>query len=98
MDEHSDHGVAVGGGLPFPGFADVFAVGRTLRGRLTKLVPLGVFVQFTDGVEAFVPLRELGAAPVAAPEDVVQTGDEVSVIVTAIDRERRKLTLSRRPV
>lgn len=81
---------------PFPVFADGVAVGRTLRGRVTKLLPFGVFVQVADGVEGLVPLRELGAEPVAAPEDVVQTGDEVSVIVTAIDRERRKLTLSRR--
>ncbi|WP_323138307.1 MULTISPECIES: S1 RNA-binding domain-containing protein [unclassified Streptomyces] len=73
-------------------------MGRTLRGRVTKLVPFGVFVQVADGVEGLVPLRELGAEPEAAPEDVAQTGDEVAVIVTAIDRERRKLTLSRRPV
>lgn len=82
---------------PFPAIIDRITVGETLRGRVTKLVPFGAFVQVADGVEGLVLLRELDAAPVAAPEDVVQTGDEISVIVTDIDRERRRLTLSRRP-
>ncbi|MGI5140051.1 MULTISPECIES: S1 RNA-binding domain-containing protein [unclassified Streptomyces] len=81
---------------PFLVFADGVAVGRTLRGRVTKLVPFGVFVQVADGVEGLVPLAELGPAPVAAPEDVVQVGDEVSVTVMDIDRRRRRLTLSQR--
>ncbi|MFE4408995.1 S1 RNA-binding domain-containing protein [Streptomyces sp. NPDC056821] len=80
----------------FAVFADGVAVGRTLRGRVTKLVPIGVFVQVADGVEGLVPLRELGAAPMAAPEDVVQIGDEVSVTVMDIDRDRRRLALSQR--
>ncbi|MGW1778831.1 S1 RNA-binding domain-containing protein [Streptomyces sp. NPDC002143] len=77
---------------PFSALVDGLAVGQTLRGRVTKLVPFGVFVQVADGVEGLVPLPELSADPVAAPEDVVQIGDEVSVIVTDVDRERRRLT------
>ncbi|MFH0180623.1 S1 RNA-binding domain-containing protein [Streptomyces cacaoi] len=81
---------------PFPAFADRIAVGQTLRGRVTKLVSFGVFVQVADGVEGLVPLPELGSVPVAAPQYVLQTGDEISVIVTVVDRERRRLTLSGR--
>jgi ribosomal protein S1 len=69
--------------------------GQLLRGRVTKLVPFGVFVQVADGVEGLVHVRELGSPPGAALEDVVKTGDEVSVIVTDVDRERRRLSLSR---
>ena len=83
---------------PFPVFVDRVAVGQVLGGRVTKLLPFGVFVQVADGVEGLVPLRDLGSAPVAVPEDVVQVGDEVLVIVADVDRERRRLTLSRRPV
>nr|WP_308430609.1 S1 RNA-binding domain-containing protein [Streptomyces aurantiogriseus] len=81
---------------PFPAFADDTAVGRTLHGKVTKLVPFGVFVQVADGIEGLVPLRELTGTPVDAPEEVVQVGDEVTVVVTEIDRERRRMTLSRR--
>lgn len=81
---------------PFKEFADGTAVGQTLHGQVTKLVPFGVFVQVADGIEGLVHLRELTWTPVEAPSDVVQVGDEVTVIVTEIDRERRRLALSRR--
>ncbi|WP_433134701.1 S1 RNA-binding domain-containing protein [Streptomyces sp. CA-106110] len=72
-------------------------MGRTLRGRVTKVVPFGFFVQVADGVEGLVPLRDLGSVPVAALEDFVQIGDKVSVTVMSVDRDRRRLTLSQRP-
>ncbi|MFI6359616.1 S1 RNA-binding domain-containing protein [Streptomyces sp. NPDC050743] len=43
-----------------------------------------------------VHLRELTSTPGVAPSDVVQAGDEVTVVVTAIDRQRRRFSLSRR--
>ncbi|MGK5500964.1 S1 RNA-binding domain-containing protein [Streptomyces sp. URMC 125] len=81
---------------PFQTFADRTAVGQKLHGRVTKLVPFGVFVQVTDGIEGLVHLRELTSTPVESPSDIVQAGDEVTVVVTEIDRERRRLVLSRR--
>ncbi|WP_432188042.1 S1 RNA-binding domain-containing protein [Streptomyces sp. Tue6028] len=83
---------------PFQAFADNVAVGRALRGQVTKLVPIGVFVRVADGIEGLVHLEELAWTPVATPEDVVEVGDEVTVVVTEVDRERRRLALSRRQV
>ena len=83
---------------PFEVFADRIAVGQKLPGQVTKLVPIGAFVQVADGVEGLVRLQELTWTAVEAPEDVVQVGDEVTVFVTEIARERRRLSLSRRQV
>ncbi|MFE2595720.1 S1 RNA-binding domain-containing protein [Streptomyces sp. NPDC059396] len=83
---------------PFEAFAEGMTVGRTLDGQVTKLAPFGVFVQVADGIEGLVHLEELAWTPVEAPEDAVRVGDEVTVVVTDIDRERRRLTLSRRQV
>ncbi|MGI5350622.1 S1 RNA-binding domain-containing protein [Streptomyces sp. CA-250714] len=83
---------------PFQAFADRTPVGRTLHGQVTKLVPFGAFVRVADGIEGLVPLRELTRTPVDAPEDAVRVGDEVTVVVTEIDRQRRRLALSRRQV
>ncbi|MEW2624716.1 S1 RNA-binding domain-containing protein [Streptomyces sp. NPDC048106] len=71
-------------------------MGQKLHGRVTKLVPFGVFVEVTDGIEELVHLRGLTSTPVESPSDAVQVGDEVTVVVTEIDRERRRLVLSRR--
>ncbi|EFL19999.1 S1 RNA-binding domain-containing protein [Streptomyces sp. C] len=81
---------------PFKTFAETTTVGQALQGRVTKLVPFGVFVQVTNDIEGLVHLQELTWTPVEAPEAVVQIGDEITVVVTEIDRERRRLSLSRR--
>ncbi|MFI9830898.1 S1 RNA-binding domain-containing protein [Streptomyces sp. NPDC051913] len=75
-----------------------FAVGQTLKGQVTKLVPFGFFVQVADGIEGLVHLHELTSTPVPTPQDVVEAGDEVTVVVTDVDRERRRLILSRQQV
>ncbi|WP_428985180.1 S1 RNA-binding domain-containing protein [Streptomyces hundungensis] len=41
-------------------------------------------------------MRELARTPADAPEDVVRLGDKTTVIVTEVDREQRRLVLSRR--
>ncbi|MER6435872.1 S1 RNA-binding domain-containing protein [Streptomyces sp. NPDC001185] len=56
------------------------------------------FVQVADGVERLVHLRDLTLLPVEAPGIVLQFGDEVTVVVTEVDRRRRRLALSRREV
>ncbi|MGW7072092.1 S1 RNA-binding domain-containing protein [Streptomyces sp. NPDC054855] len=81
---------------PFQEFADRTAVGGRLEGRVTKLVPFGAFVRVADGIEGLVHLTELTWTPVERPEDVVRVGDEISVVATEIDRERRRLALSLR--
>ncbi|MFF7677462.1 S1 RNA-binding domain-containing protein [Actinacidiphila glaucinigra] len=81
---------------PFQTFADTATVGQTLQGQVTKLVPFGAFVRVTNDIEGLVHLRELAWPPVDAPEDVVQVGEEIAVVVTEIDRQRRRLALSRR--
>jgi ribosomal protein S1 len=39
--------------------------------------------------------RELDRAPLEAPEDAVQVGDEVTALITEFDRERRQPAFSR---
>ncbi|MFF4614462.1 S1 RNA-binding domain-containing protein [Nonomuraea jabiensis] len=67
-----------------------------MHGPVAKVVPFGVFVRVADGIEGLVHLSELAVTPVGAPGDVVQIGDEVTVITTGIDLRRRRLALSRR--
>ncbi|WP_432014102.1 S1 RNA-binding domain-containing protein [Streptomyces sp. HD1123-B1] len=75
---------------PFQTFADRVEVGARLSGRVTKLVPFGVFVRVADGIEGLVRHGEH-----TGPQATVRPGDEVTVTVTDVDRERRRLALSR---
>ncbi|WP_020136175.1 S1 RNA-binding domain-containing protein [Streptomyces sp. 351MFTsu5.1] len=81
---------------PFLEFVEGVVVGQRLSGRVTKLVPFGVFVELADGIEGLVHLSELNSVPVAVLADVVEVGDQLTVVVIDVDRERRRLSLSRR--
>ncbi|MGW6059238.1 S1 RNA-binding domain-containing protein [Streptomyces sp. NPDC055189] len=81
---------------PLQAFADRTAAGRHLRGPVTKLIPFGAFVRVAEGIEGLVHLQELAWTPVEKPEDVVEVGDEISVVVIEVDMSRRRITLSRR--
>ncbi|MBD9701084.1 S1 RNA-binding domain-containing protein [Streptomyces sp. ID01-12c] len=80
---------------PLQGFADRVGVGRRLSGRVTKVVPFGVFVEVGEGIEGLVHLSELTVEPVESPDGVVRVGDEMTVVVTEVDRVRRRVALSR---
>lgn len=78
---------------PFRAFADGAEVGQELTRRMTKIVPIGTFVEVADDVEGLVPAGDLISGLVDALDDRVRVGDELSVVVADIDRERRRLRL-----
>lgn len=80
---------------PFQEFADRVAVGQELRGEVTKQVPFGAFVRLSDGIEGFVHQQHLTDGPEEPVSDVVQVGQEMTVVVTEVDRNRRRLSLAR---
>ncbi|MGW7312061.1 S1 RNA-binding domain-containing protein [Streptomyces sp. NPDC054865] len=66
-------------------------VGSVVRGRVTKLVPFGIFVDLDDGIAGLVHCSEL---PPAGPEQTVRIGDEVIVRITEVDVPMRRIRLS----
>jgi small subunit ribosomal protein S1 len=69
--------------------------GSVSEGTVTTIATFGVFVEIEDGIEGLVIPSECGWAkrPVN-PKDSVKKGDKVNVVVTGIDKENRKLSLS----
>ncbi|WUH92620.1 S1 RNA-binding domain-containing protein [Streptomyces sp. NBC_00433] len=80
---------------PFREFAGRVEVGQVLRGDVTKLVPFGAFVRLSGGIEGLVHRQHLTAGPAEAVSDVVQVGEVMTVVVTEIDRTRRRASLAR---
>ncbi|NEA37979.1 S1 RNA-binding domain-containing protein [Streptomyces sp. SID11385] len=74
-------------------------IGQTIVGRITKLVPFGVFVrieQEENGFEGLVHNSELAEGRSDHQQLSVQVGDALPVKVLAIDPARRRITLSHR--
>jgi small subunit ribosomal protein S1 len=79
---------------PWQEFATGHQVGELVYGRVTKLVPFGVFVQVGDGIEGLVHISEMAVHHVEAPEQVVTPGEELWVKIIDIDLDRRRISLS----
>src|SRR3989475_10600977 len=79
---------------PWQEFAGGHQVGELVYGRVTKLVPVGAFVQVGEGVEGLVHISEMASHHVEAPEQVVTPGEELWVKIIDIDLQRRRISLS----
>ncbi len=79
---------------PWKSLVDAHQVGDVIKGKVTKLVSFGAFVQIREGIEGLVHISELASHHVEKPEEIVSVGDEVEVRIIEIDGDRRRLSLS----
>ena len=80
---------------PWRDAAERFPVGSAVKGTVTRLQTFGAFVEIEPGLEGLVHVSELGAGRrVTHPQDVVTSGQEVEATVLAVDREKRRISLS----
>ena len=70
-------------------------VGAIYKGRVTRLMNFGAFVEIAPGKEGLVHISKLDTKRVERVEDVVAVGDELLVKVTEIDQQGR-INLSRK--
>ncbi len=70
-------------------------VGAIYKGRVTRLMTFGAFVEIAPGKEGLCHISKLEKSRVEKVEDVVSVGDEVFVKVTEIDSQGR-INLSRK--
>jgi len=64
------------------------------KGRVTRIMDFGAFVELEPGVEGLVHISELSTKRVSRVRDVVKEGDEVDVVVLAFDPQEKKISLS----
>ena len=70
-------------------------VGAFYKGKVTRIMAFGAFVEIAPGKEGLVHISKLDIGRVEKVEDVVSVGSEVLVKVTEIDQQGR-VNLSRR--
>ncbi|HEY3343631.1 MAG TPA: polyribonucleotide nucleotidyltransferase [Anaerolineaceae bacterium] len=72
-------------------------IGRIYTGRVVRIADFGAFVEILPNLDGMVHISQLDTERVERVEDVVQLGDEISVMVTDID-PAGKIRLSRQAV
>jgi small subunit ribosomal protein S1 len=70
-------------------------VGEVRTGIVRNLVDFGAFVDL-GGVDGLIHISELDWKHVNHPSEVLSVGDEIEVYVLSVDRERERVTLSRK--
>lgn len=74
-----------------------YPVGKRVEGKVVSLVDYGAFVALEEGVEGLVHVSEMSwTKKVKNPRSILNIGDEVEVVVSEVDSEKRRLSLSLR--
>ncbi len=84
-------------GDPWNSVQDKFHVGDKIRGKVTRCVKFGAFVEIAPGVEGLVHISEMSYEKrVLKAEDVVAVAETVEVMIKEIDVQKRRISLSMR--
>ncbi len=75
-----------------------FPVGSIVEGTVIRIHPFGAVVELEDGITGLVHISQLDIKRINKVEDVVKVGEKIQVKVTAIDRDAKKIKLSRRAI
>lgn len=79
---------------PWENIEASYPIGHKVKGRVTKLVAYGAFVEIQDGVEGLVHVSELSwVKRIARPSDVLTLGQEIEAVVLGINKEEQKISL-----
>jgi small subunit ribosomal protein S1 len=71
-----------------------YSIGTTVRGKVTKLLPYGAFVEIERGVEGLVHVSELSwTKRITRPSDVLEMGQEIEAVVLGISIDEQKISL-----
>jgi ribosomal protein S1 len=72
---------------PWSRVADKYGAGTTVKGRVSRSAPFGVFVNFEPGVDGLIHVSRLGSFGELTP------GEDIEVLVESVDPEHRRMSL-----
>jgi small subunit ribosomal protein S1 len=84
-------------GDPWDRLPETIRPGQKISGKVTRCADFGAFVEIVPGIEGLVHISEMSYTQrVHKPQDVVSTGQAVSVMVKEVDMNKRRIGLSLR--
>src|SRR6266446_6027772 len=80
---------------PWKTLGDRYAVGARVHGRVRNLTDFGAFIEIEDGVDGLVHVSDISwSRRVKHPGEVLKKGQQVDAVITGIDPENRRMSLS----
>ena len=71
-----------------------YSVKDIVKGKVTRIVKFGLFIQIEEDLEGLVHISELSQEPVKRPSDIAKIGDELEIRIIDIDFDKRRMAFS----
>jgi small subunit ribosomal protein S1 len=71
-----------------------YPMGSRVTGKVVRLTDFGAFVELEPGVDGLLHISQMSSRPIATPADIVNVGDELTLMVIRVDPNERRIGLS----
>jgi small subunit ribosomal protein S1 len=80
---------------PWKTLGERFQVGSRVHGRVRNLTDFGAFIEIEDGVDGLVHVSDISwSRRIKHPSEVLKKGQQVDAVITGIDADNRRMSLS----
>jgi len=80
---------------PWETLQERYGVGTRVKGRVRNLTDFGAFIEIEDGIDGLVHVSDISwTKRIKHPSEALKKNQEVEAVITAIDVENRRLSLS----
>jgi len=84
---------------PWVAAKESFKEGTRCAGKVVSLTDYGAFVELEEGIEGLIHVSEMSwSKRVKHPSKIVQIGEDVDIIVLAIDEDNRRISLGMKQI
>lgn len=86
--------------LPDP-WADIpekYHAGMVIEGKVARIAPFGAFIELEPGIDGLAHISQLSTKRVNKVEDVLSVGQQVTVKITEVDPDKKRISLSLKDV
>ena len=71
-----------------------YPIGTKLTAKIVGLTAFGAFATVVPGIEGLIHISEISWDRIKTPADVLKVGDEVEVVITDIDFDKKRVSIS----
>ena len=79
---------------PWDTLRERYQIGTRVTGRVRNLTDFGAFLEVEEGIDGLVHVTDISHKRIKHPGEALKKGQEVEAVVTNIDTENRRLSLS----
>ena len=79
---------------PWTIFANTYNVGDTVNVKIVSMTTYGAFAKIIPGIDGLIHISQIANKHIAKPQDELTVGQEVDAKITAVDFEKKRVSLS----